>query len=59
MYNMCKIQKIVPLTSFNKYIHNDVVMQVNVRHINILAVKNNYNRKNTAAARWEVTAEDV
>jgi len=36
-----------------------VFMRVNVRHINTSAVKNNYNGKNTAAARWEVIAEDV
>ena len=34
-------------------------MWVNVRRINIAAVKNNYNGKNIAAARREVTAEDV
>jgi len=28
-----------------------VFMSVNVRHINTLAMKNNYNGKNTAAAR--------
>ena len=36
-----------------------VFMWVNVRHINVTAVQNNYNGKNTAAAMWEVTAEDV
>jgi len=36
-----------------------VFMWVNVRHINISAVKNNYNGENTAAARREVATEDV
>ena len=36
-----------------------VFMWVNIRHINVTAVNINYNGKNTAAAIWEVTAEDV
>jgi hypothetical protein len=41
--------------SYNQFttLSIQVFMSVNVRHINISAVKNDYNGKNTAAARWE------
>ena len=36
-----------------------VFMQVTARHIDVSAAKNSYNEKNTAAARWGVTAGDA
>ena len=34
-------------------------MQVKARHIDVSAVKNSHNEKNTAATRWGVTAGDA